>query len=284
LVKRRKNTRSELNARIAIGAVLGFYRRIQKISQHKLATKAGLTQSSVAMFESGKRLPSVAVIARLGKVLDLNRFQQRQLEILAASPLAAVAAGHEWFLAEDVLHGTPLFLRDLARESKFQISANIREMWVVTRKPLASSGEMFNVLRERLSACETKFIYFIDASAGEAPIHALWSKLRAEPAQREMSISSNLKFVLTPGSFCLYHFAICNPGEGFEEMFGRSIVYAAGVPVGFTGMDAFQVARAYELLSPICQQCLMNPGKRIATAYGDFRLVEPEQVTNRANL
>jgi transcriptional regulator with XRE-family HTH domain len=262
-------------AKVALGAILGFYRRIRKLSQEKVSGDAGLTKSSVAMFEAGKRLPSVEALLKLSLALKLNTFQRQQLEILAEYPRHPRPAGHEWFLPDDVLTGIPVFLRDLKKESDFQSKADIREMWIITGKPLALDGEMYKMLSERLAFRKTIFVYFIDSSAGEAPFRALWSKLRAEKRHRNRDITTGLKCVLTPVSLCLYHFGICNPSEDFGAMFGRSIIYAGGTPVGFVGMDPQQVTRAYRLLKPIYQQCLNNPGKEVKTDYGKFSLIDP---------
>jgi hypothetical protein len=81
---------------------------------------------------------------------------------------------------------------------------------------------------------------------------------------------------MTPASFCLYHFGICNPSEDFGTMFGRSIIYAGGVPVGFAAIGAQHVNRTYTLLKPIYQQCALNPGHKVKTAYGEFLLIEPK--------
>ena len=46
-------------------------------------------------------------------------------------------------------------------------------------------------------------------------------------------------------------------------MFGRLIMYAGGVPVGFTGKDPHQVTRAYELLKPRLRPCLIEPERAL---------------------
>lgn len=260
-------------AKGSIGAILGFYRRIKKKSQKELGDSAQLPASSVAMFEAGKRLPSIDAIQKLSSALGLNSFQTRQLAALSEYPRRPSIAGHEWFLPDDVLSGIPLFLRDLKKEAQFQGAADIREMWLVTGKPLALAGEMYTMLSDRLSSQRTTFVYFIDSTAGEEPFQALWAKLLTERRHRPKDIGNRLKCVLTPGSFSLYHFAICNPGSEVDNVFGRSILYSGGMPIGFVGMDQQQVQRAYSLLSPIYQRCCLDPGSDISTAYGKFRLL-----------
>ncbi len=273
-----KNTRSDRldEARLAVGAILGFYRRIRKIPQGRLvAGGEKLHKSAVAMFEAGKRLPSIEAIGKLATALKLSSLQRRQLEMLADYPRHPSTPGHEWFLPDDVLSGIPIFLRDLKKEVVFQIEADIQEMWVVASRPLALEGEMYTMLSDRLAGGKTSFLYFLDAANGETPFRALWGKLAAEPRHRPKDLRARLKCILTPSLFCLHHFAICNPSDDFGKMFGRFIIYAGGSPVGYVAMDAQEVTRAYRLLEPIYQQCKLAPGRQIPADYGRFSLLEP---------
>jgi len=133
---------------------------------------------------------------------------------------------------------------------------------------------MYTMLSDRLAAQRTVFVYFIDSTAGEEPFQALWAKLLTEPRHRPKDVGTRLKCVLTPASFSLYHFGICNPGGDVGSVFGRSIIYSGGTPIGFAGMDPQQVQRAYDLLNPVYQRCSLTPGVDIETAYGKFRLLQ----------
>jgi len=64
------------DARLAVGALLGFYRRIRRDShtQAAVANAAGLTASALGMFEAGRRLPSPEAIDKLATVLSLDAF------------------------------------------------------------------------------------------------------------------------------------------------------------------------------------------------------------------
>jgi hypothetical protein len=59
-------------------------------------------------------------------------------------------------------------------------------------------------------------------------------------------------------------------------MFGRSVLYSGGAPVGFAAMDSHQVARAYRVLDVAYNLCKAAPGKDITTDSGSFRLIEPK--------
>jgi hypothetical protein len=120
--------------------------------------------------------------------------------------------------------GVPLFLRDLNKESEFQAKADIREMWMFAAKLLARDGEMYSMLSKRLTEQKTTFVYFIDAKSGEQPFRALRDKLLSEGHQAK-DITARLKCILTPSTCCIFHFAICNPSDDFEKMFGRAVSY-----------------------------------------------------------
>jgi transcriptional regulator with XRE-family HTH domain len=240
-------------ARRAVGALLGFYRRIRSLSQEDLAKETNkalsgsVSATTVAMAESGYRLPSLDAVAAMANALQLDRFQKRQLEALVEYPKRATKPDDEWFLPNDVLAGIPMFLRTLTKESQFQLEAAISEMWIVTERPLAFDGEMRQLLKKRLIQDKTAFVYFIDFSIGEAPFRALWDGLCKESPRQRKAITERLRCVLTPPAFCLQHFAICNPGSKTEDMFGRAILYSGGAAVGFMPMDRAYVTRAYRL-------------------------------------
>jgi transcriptional regulator with XRE-family HTH domain len=268
-------------ARRSVGALLGFYRRIRALSQKELANKAKkitgrkITASTVAMAESGLGLPRLETLAAISTALGLDRFQTRQLEALVEHPRRASKPGDEWFLPDDVLTGIPLFLRNLTRESVFQREASMTEMWIVTDRPLALGGEMRAMLKKRIFSDKTVFVYFLDSTIGEAPFQTLWSGLCMESPAHRKSITERLQCVLTPASLCLHHYGICNPGAKSEDMFGRSVFYSRGLPVGFAAMDSHQVDRAYRLLDQAYQDCKASPGKDVITEWGTFRLVKP---------
>jgi transcriptional regulator with XRE-family HTH domain len=261
------------DARLAVGALLGFYRRIKRDShtQAAVANKAGLTASALGMFEAGRRLPSPEAIDKLATVLSLDAFQRQQLQFISTYSRQGPIIGEQWFVPEDVLTGTPIFLRNVRREAEAQRMASISEMWVVTTRPLALEGETYEVLKTRLLKEETKFVYFIDSAAGESPFHDLWRRLNVDAPGQSLVLKKKLQCVLVPSSLCLYHYGICNPGQ-LARMFGRLIVYASGIPVGYLSMDSQQVSRAYHLLAPIYQR--LNMEQEITTDYGKFRQVQ----------
>jgi transcriptional regulator with XRE-family HTH domain len=262
-------------SRLAIGALIGFYRRVKRKSQKDLSIKSRVNASAIAMIEAGERLPTADVLPKLARALELDTFQEKQLEFISAHSGATVPQQEQWFMPEDVLLGTPVFLRKLHQEKEFQQKANISEMWIVTSRPLALDGEMYEMLKTRLVNEQTKFIYFIDSTSGESPFRALWSRLKSDTPELRNSIPEKLQCVLTPASFCLQHYGICNPNQ-LARMFGRLIVYASGIPVGFLSMDSQQVLRAYYLLSPIYALCKSKPNENVSTEFGTFRLLQPD--------
>jgi hypothetical protein len=260
------------------------------MSQDKLAEKAQsslqvdpsgkagkvITSSTIAMAESGRRLPSFETIGAIAVALGLDRFQKRQLEILVEYPHRASKPGDEWFLPDDVLTGIPMFLRTLNKEAAFQREVDMSEMWIVTDRPLALAGEMRDVLKKRLLVDKITFVYFLDVAVGEAPFQSLWSGLAAECPECGEAITERLQCVLTPSSLCLNHFGICNPGAKDGDMFGRSIFYSGGSAIGYAAMEFQHVIRAFRLLDAPYQRCRVSPGKDISDTAGVFRLVRPK--------
>lgn len=269
-------------SRLAIGALLGFYRRRTErssqstSSQFAVSKRAFIKKSALAMYESGRRTPSMEAIDGLAAALKMDGLQKRQLQLLAEYPTRAAVRGEEWFLPDDVLTGIPVFLRTLLKESQLQREADISEMWIVTSRPLALDGEMYTMLSDRIHDKRTRFVYFVDSGATESPFQALWRKLCSERRHKRSEITERLRCVLVPSSISLSHFAICNPGRTEGDMFGRYVFYAGGAPVGFFAMDSNQVARAYHMLDPIYRRCQMDPGRTVKTPFGEFRLVEPK--------
>lgn len=255
-------------SRLAVGALLGFYRRIKRITQGSVANAAGLKPSTLGMFESGQRLPGPEAIEKLAAVLGLDAFQRQQLQFVGAYSSQGPIIGEQWFVPKDVLTGTPVFLRDVHREAEAQTKASISEMWIVTSRPLALGGELYGLLRRRLLEEGTNYVYFIDSAVGESPFKSLWDRLNSDVPQLRDILPEKLKCVLVPASLCLYHYGICNPGQ-LARMFGRLIIYASGIPVGFLSMDSQQVSRAYDLLAPIYQR--LQTEQEIVTEYGKFR-------------
>lgn len=261
-------------AAAAVGALLGFYRRIDGRSQKELSTDASLHPSEIAMYESAQRLPSSEALEKISSALKLDPFQSRQLQLVAMHAGRTVLAGHEWTTPDDVLHGVPMFMRRLEKESDFQRAADISNMWVVASKPLAATGKMYEALHKRLLRDETEFVYFIGGGAAEESFQVLWSRLCSDSPRLKAVIPKRLQCVLAPASLCLYHFAICNPGQQ-SRMFGRAVMHQNGLPVGFYAMDPAQVLRAYQLLDPAYELCKSRKGKSVTTEYGTFRLLEP---------
>jgi len=260
------------DSRLAAGILLGFYRRIRRKTQDQIATAAGLKSSALGMFESGLRVPSPDALSSLATALDLDAFQRQQLQFISAYSNKGPLIGEQWFLPGDVLKGTPIFLRNMHLEIEAQKDAAISEMWIVASRPLAIGGEFYEVLKGRLLREETKYVYFIDSAAGESCVLDLWSRLGVDAPALKKVLPAKLRFILVPSSLCLFHYGICNPGQ-LASMFGRVIIYASGLPVGFLSMDSQQVLSAYQLLAQVFQRLQVD--KDVLTDYGRFREVIP---------
>ena len=266
-------------ASLAVGVLLGFYRRRKRWSQAKLAANVSVTASTIAAFESAQRRPSPQVAEEISKALEVDPSGQTQLDLLIRYAKPSSSPKGMWLLPEDVLSGTPLFVRSLAREGDLQDKADISSMWIVTRKPLALEGVMHEVLKNRLLRTRddkgAEFVYFIDSRVGEKPIRLLWNRLSEGDEGRKRVVCERLQFVLAPASLCLQHFGIANPGRP-EKMFGRLILYADGLPVGFVGMDPQRVSDAYEVLFYAYERCKDKKGEFIPTSDGEFKLVNAD--------
>lgn len=68
---------------IAFGTVLKRYREGRRVSQSKLAARAGFDHSYVSRLESGARTPTREAVQQLARALELDRV--RQDELLAAA-------------------------------------------------------------------------------------------------------------------------------------------------------------------------------------------------------
>ena len=80
-------------------------------------------------------------------------------------------------------------------------------MWIITIRPLALGGKMYEVLRDRLKVGQTKYVYFLDWNAGETTFRALWKRL-----EQDKQPTNQLECVLTPSSLCIQHYGIAQPG------------------------------------------------------------------------
>src|SRR5579864_3949589 len=69
--------------KLAVGALLAFYRHLHEISRQELAGAATISVSLLAMIENGTRLPSQNVLESMGKSLDLTTYQRLQLHAIA---------------------------------------------------------------------------------------------------------------------------------------------------------------------------------------------------------
>jgi hypothetical protein len=115
----------------------------------------------------------------------------------------------------------------------------------------------------------------------------LYWRLQANSIVVEQAVGWRFREELNParsspictGAFpvCLQHFGICNPGQP-GKMFGRLILYANGLPIGFVRIDSQRVTDAYEVLLYAYEECKDRPGEFIRTSEGTFKLVTSDEI------
>tara|TARA_R100001443_G_scaffold29830_3_gene43115 strand:- start:4600 stop:4857 length:258 start_codon:yes stop_codon:yes gene_type:complete len=57
---------------VGFGEMLRVLRKREQLTQEKLAARLGVTNASVSLYESGRRLPGRSTIAKLPKALNLT--------------------------------------------------------------------------------------------------------------------------------------------------------------------------------------------------------------------
>lgn len=68
-----------MQAKDQFGATLKRYREVRRVSQSKLAERAGFDHSYVSRLESGARTPTRDAVQQLADALELERLQQDEL-------------------------------------------------------------------------------------------------------------------------------------------------------------------------------------------------------------
>lgn len=68
-----------MQASVQFGATLKRYREARRVSQSKLAERAGFDHSYVSRLESGARTPTRDAVQQLAEALGLERLQQDEL-------------------------------------------------------------------------------------------------------------------------------------------------------------------------------------------------------------
>ncbi|MDO4753664.1 MAG: helix-turn-helix transcriptional regulator [Bacillota bacterium] len=79
------------------GEKLKSYRKKHRLTQEELAAKLQTSQSSIHLYEEGKRKPSTAMVARTARLLNLNAYE-----------LAALVSGAEFVKDPEFDYGASL--------------------------------------------------------------------------------------------------------------------------------------------------------------------------------
>ncbi len=274
--------------KLALGALLTFYRHLREHSRQELAPAADVSVSLLAMVENGTRLPSQEALERLGRELQLSAYQRLQLHAIAGySAQLPEAPGWE-VRAEDLIHGVPLFLRNMQLEFQFQSKIDIEEAWVVTRRPMALEEPAFTMLKSKLLDTDANYVYFVDARTGEYDFKTLWNRLSlaSDPRWMEKRMQrlalnrpEQLTFVLSPPTLCAsnHTVALFNPRSDTKPRFGRTAYYGGGVPIGVYPLDLVLYEQLVSLLREVYVDCENNPEQTFPkdAIWSSFKLIAP---------
>jgi transcriptional regulator with XRE-family HTH domain len=256
--------------KVAVGALLTFYRHLRDVGRKDLAGAAGVSVSLLGMIENASRLPSHEVLEKLGAQLQLTPYQRLQLHAIAgySAPLPE-APGWE-VRADDLITGVPLFLRNMKLEYEFQGSLDIEEAWVVTRRPLALEEPVFSMLKNKLLNTDANYVYFVDERFGKHDFETLWNRLGLESDDRWKKKKAKrvaagdpeqLTFVLSPPTLCAatHTLALFNPRSATRPRFGRAVYYGGGAPIGVYALDLVLYEQLASLLKEVYIDCEKNP-------------------------
>lgn len=278
--------------RLALGALLTFYRNLHEFSRQELAPQASISVSLLGMIENGARLPSQHVLEALGSALQLSAYQRLQLHAIAGySAQLPEAPGWE-VRPDDLIQGVPLFLRNMRLEFEFQKGLDIEESWVVTRRPLALDEPALSMLKEKLLNTDANYVYFVDARSGRYDFATLWHRLELDKNVRWQEKRKHrfaegkpdqLACVLSPPTLCAptHTIALFNPRSTTKPRFGRAAYYGGGTPIGVYALDFVLYEQLVSLLKEIYVDCAKNPEESFpkdATNWGTFTMLDSAAV------
>jgi transcriptional regulator with XRE-family HTH domain len=274
--------------KLAVGALLAFYRHLRERSRQQLASAATISVSLLAMVENGTRLPSQEVLEKLGEALGLSTYQRLQLHAIAGySAQLPEAPGWE-VRADDLIRGVPLFLRNTQLEFQFQGKLDIEEAWIVTRRPMALDEPVLSMLKSKLLHTDANYVYFVDARTGEDDFKTLWNRLYLEgnphwlgkKKQRAAAgTREQLTFVLSPPTLCasIHTVSLFNPRSTTKPRFGRAAYYGGGTPIGVYPLDFVLYEQLVSLLKEVYVDCEKNPERMFPkdpTVWGSFKIAK----------
>jgi transcriptional regulator with XRE-family HTH domain len=253
----------EVSAARAVGAVVSFYRRARGKTQQQLQTggEGVLTASALAMIEGGDRLPTEKALRFLCERLDLSAFQTEQLRNLAHDPDRTDEQRLQTIMPSDVIRGVALFMRPAGDDSALLESADVEEVWIVTKSPLTVKTPYYEMMRDRVTKGKLRFTYFLDSEDGKAQFVQLFQKMAKDPeldSSSRSSLPSRLRCIVVPTTLTIFGFVLFNPNVP-GRMFGRSIVMDDyGLTIGVIPMDTPKVTASFQHLSKIVDQLVSN--------------------------
>lgn len=278
----------------AVGAILAFYRRVRQKDRKALMDAAHISNPLLSRIEGGQRLPTREVLISLCKELGLTLFERSQLLATAGyeeSKYSEVPESGPLF--GDVLRGVPLFLRSPEDERKLALKSAVRDVWIVSPRPLILDTEFFKMQKTILldDKEETKYVWFVDKQTGAGDASLIHERLDtdADLKEKEVDWFERIEFVLCPPALCIAspRMGIYNPRDE-EKRFGRAIYVSEGRPVGLYSLDAEFVRRLAKFLMRMYDGCksvadLPEPWfpreAETATMSGTFRLWRPKKAS-----
>jgi transcriptional regulator with XRE-family HTH domain len=287
--RQEESRRETEKKRLAVGALITFYRQLKTFSRQDLADETEISVSLLGMIENGGRLPSQEVLERLGAQLGLTAYERVQLHAIAGYS-AQLQEARGWEVrADDLFTGVPLFLRNMKVESAFQEKLDIEECWIIGRRPLALEEPVLSMLKSKLLNTNGRYVYFVDARFGASDFDTLWHRLALESdvqwktKKKKRSATGEpeqLTFVLSPPPLCAstHTLALFNPRSESKPRFGRSVYYGGGMPVGVYTLDIVLYEQLVAVLKEVYLDCEKNPGAAFPKdqkMWGTFRLLAP---------
>ncbi len=256
----------EKAANKAIGLLVGLYRRIADLTQKDLAKHSGVDVSKIAMVESGLRALGTDRHA-LAEALKISALGKEELDVLANGWFGIPQA--DFLTPEDVLTGTPLFVRGLSEEFSNQ-RTNFDAVWIVTSGDLLRNPALQSFIEQRVK--KTRFVFFIASdSLSLDSIILLRNRIIKECRVSKKCLDQNLLLIKVPPAVCLQDMVIYDPGKSCC-MFGR-IIIRLQFPCGTFAMDPSQLIRVYNAFGLILMQVETRPGVHVETSAGGSMLL-----------
>lgn len=156
-----------------LGEILKSLRRQEGMSQKKLAEALNVSQSAVAMWESGKNTPEYGTLIKLGEIfnvsIDYLTGQTRGKTLKSVPVLGYVRAGMPTEATQEVLGYEDVYLRDCDSDDYFALRIQGDSM-----SPRMMEGDI--VIVKRQFDCENGDICVAMVNGGETTVKKLLKK------------------------------------------------------------------------------------------------------------